>query len=162
MSLFAPLLALILTDDPPLKKLDFLLGDWESKESATGADGTKVDFTLKGTNRWVLDGTYLRIEESFEIPGRGKQENLIMMTYDARDKAYRAWWYTKGAGKPIEFTGAFVEKDFQLTSEAKAPYPALRVTYKLVTDGRYDATLEVGNDGKWRVQTVAGYRRTKK
>ena len=155
MVLFGLPIALLLQESP-LMKLSFLLGDWESKETTKGPDGKDLTFTLKGKNRWILDGTTLRIEESFEIPGVGKFENLILMTYDARDKVYRAWWFTNRGAKPVEFSGKFTDANFELAGER------LRINYKPTGDGTYDATLEVLREGKWESQTVAKYRRTAK
>lgn len=147
--------------DQPIKKLEFLVGDWQSKEEATSPDGKKTEFTLDGTNRWIFDGNALKIEESFQVPGVGKFENLILMTYDTRDKTYRAWWYTNRSPKPIEFTGDFVEKNFVLTTVSGST-PKLRVTYKNIGSDKFDAALEVDRQDKWVTQTVATYTRKKK
>lgn len=160
MALLLATLALI--QDQPIKKLEFLAGDWQSTESASNPDGTKTEFKLTGTNRWIFDGKALRIEESFEIPGTGKFENLILMNYDEREKVYRAWWFTNRSAKPLEFTGAFVDKTFVLTTVDRKPAPNLRITYKNITDAKFDASLEVERDGKWAMQTVAEYKRVKK
>ena len=137
-----------------LKRLAFLEGKWESHETAKGPDGKDVPFTLKGNNSWILEGTCLQIDESFEVPGAGKLANHILMTFDKRDKLYHVWWFTNSSAVPITFTGDWVEKDLVLTGER------LRILYHPLEAGHYKAELEVKRGEKWERQTVAEYKKT--
>lgn len=159
MTLSALVCLAALTQPSPLERLDFLSGDWDSKEVTSRADGSKVEFTLRGKNRWTLRKTFMRIEETFELPGQGPQENLILMTYDARDKVYRAWWYHAAGPKPLEFTGTFADGLLTLTTDPPPPASPLRITYRPKAPGHFDATLEVRIDGKWTERTRAIYTR---
>lgn len=140
------------TDDTPLQWLSFLEGKWESHETAKGADGKDVPFTLKGNNRWILEHTCLQIDEAFEVPGDGKFANHILMFYDKRDAKYHVWWFTNSSPAPITFVGDWQDKDLVLTGER------LRILYHPLEAGHYKAELELKRGDKWETQTVAEYK----
>jgi len=139
-----------------VKRLSFLEGNWESKETTQSPDGKPIDFTLAGTNKWILDGEYLQIDEAFEIPGAGKFSNHILMTFDKRDSVYRAWWYSSRSPRPTTFAGKWDEKgDLKLDDEAGR----VRIVYHPLEPGHYTAQLLVKDGETYRERTVADYRR---
>jgi hypothetical protein len=144
---------------PEITKLGFLVGDWTSKERALRPGQPPVDFTLTGKNEWALGGTHLKIEETLEIPNVGKRYNLIVMTYDAQAKLYRAWWHTAGNPRPMVFTGGFDGSKLVLTSEpaATGAGATLRVTYDPKSATEMDAWLEAKSGDKFEVRTEAKY-----
>jgi len=142
------------TDDP-LKRLSFLEGEWESKETTKGADGKEIPFTLKGKNTWILDSKYLQIDEAFEVTGEGKFANHILMTFDKGLKKYRAWWFTSRGSQPLTFTADWMEKDFVLSDERGR----LRITYHPLEAGHYKADVAVKRGEEWVTQTTAEYKR---
>lgn len=117
-----------------------------------------MEFTLHGKNDWALGGTALRIEESFELPS-GTVHNFIVMTYDAREKAYLAYWFTNSSPRPMSFKGTFEGENLVLVID-KAPGAIgadLRITYKPQSASVIDATLEIKDGDKYVVRTVAKY-----
>lgn len=150
--------------DSETKKLEFLLGEWESKETVHPPQGQKIEFTLKGTANWAMENRAIVVDESFEAMGQ-KVANHIVVRYNPASKKYRMWWYSNTAQEPIVFSGAF-EGDKKLVfvslpqAEGFARQPH-RITYNLIEAGAFDATLEVQYDDKWSLLTEAKYRRTK-
>jgi len=142
----------------PLNGLEFLLGNWESKEKTKGQDGKEIEFTLKGKNARTLDGRYLEIKEEFEIAGAGKFANLILMTFDPRLGKHRAWWFSNRSRAPIAFTAVKTEKNFVMTSDDDR----MRITYDILGDGHYKAVVDIKQADKWEPTTFAEYRRTSK
>lgn len=142
-----------------LASLDWLLGTWESKETSYSPDGKETSFTLKGKNTRALAGRYLKIEESFSLPGAGAMENLILIGYDPRAKEFQANWYSSNENTPTLFKGGWKDKDFVLSSAAIPGRPSLRIVYHPLESGHYRAELEVLRADKWEIATRAEYRR---
>jgi len=138
--------------------LTFLVGEWTSHETTKGRDGKEVPFDLKGKNAWILEGNFLQMDESFEVPGEGKFSNHILLSYDKAAKTYRAWWFASSNAKPLVFTGFRTEKTFVLSQEEGR----LRISYDLLEDGHYKARLEGKRGDEWSLLTEAEYHRTRK
>lgn len=132
-------------------------GEWESHETTKGASGKEMPFVLKGKNRWILEGRFLQIDESFKVEGT-KYANHILMTFDEAAKKYRLWWFSNGSSNPIVFTGERADQSLTMVQDAGR----LRIRYDFVKDGRYKAKLEVKRGEEWTEQTVAEYVRKKK
>jgi len=143
----AVLLVVLATPSDPV--FDKLVGEWTSKEESIRADGSKVAFTLKGTNRLVLGGSMLQIEEELALPAGRKSHNLILMRPEAG--GYQVWWHTDGQAKPLTFSGKADGNKLTLTGET------LKIEYDFVKDGFYKAQLLVKTGETWRVATVAEY-----
>lgn len=137
-----------------IKKLDFLIGDWTSVEQTTGPDGKPAEIRLTGHNEWALAKRFLQIDEQFTVGGAGDYRNHILMSYDARKKQFRAWWFTNSSPAPIEFAGEFSDDKLTLTSSSK-----LRIVYHDIKPTSYLAELEQEVDGKWTKRTEAKYTR---
>lgn len=160
LSLLPSAILLLLRPQTPIEGSDglkFLLGDWTSHETTKGADGKEIPFDLKGTNTWVLEGTALQMDESFEVPGQGKFSNKFLLSYDKGAKLYRAWWFSSSSPKPLVFSGQRTEKAFVLTQEDGR----LRISYDLLEEGHYKAIVEVKRSDTWALLTEAEYRRSK-
>lgn len=140
-----------------LQGLAFLTGEWTSHETTKDRQGKEQPFDLKGKNVWILEGTFLQMDESFEVPGDGKFGNHILLTFDKGAKKYRGWWFTNSSPQPLTFTGERAEKTFVLTQEAGR----IRISYDLLEDGHYRAKLEVKRGDNWQTETEAEYRRTR-
>lgn len=140
----------------PLARLHFLDGNWESKETTQGPDGKEIPFTLVGKNSWTLNDRYLQIDEALDVPGMGKFSNHILMTFDAKAKVYRAWWFSNSAPQPQVFTGKFGDTDFVLTDTAGK----MRITYHPLEAGHYKADVALRRSEKWEQITTAEYHRT--
>ncbi len=136
-------------------RLDFLVGDWTSIEKTTGPNGKPGEIRLKGKNSMVLSGTYLQIDEEFTVNGTGDYRNHILLSYDKRGKAYKAWWFTNSRPTPIEFTGQFEDHDFVLTTVP----PNLKIKYTAIEAKSFSAQLLRKNGDNWDVATDAKYTR---
>lgn len=146
-------------DVAPEKRLEFLLGNWESKEVTTS--GTQeIEFTLKGTNRWTLGGTTLQIDETFKIQDRDFANHILIRWIPAA-KHYKMWWFTKSGPEPLVFKGTFVSENnlvFEPFDEKDARQ--LKIIYDILGPGHYKARLEMKDGDKWVVRTRAEYKRT--
>ncbi len=144
-----------------IKRLEFLLGEWTSEEVAYPPGRDPVHFTLQGKNEWTLGETFLRIEESFEIPGAGKRFNLILMSYDAAQKAYVAWWFSNSSPRPFAFSGGFegAKLVFLSVTDPSRPGPSFRITYDPKSATEMDALLEVKSGEEFVRRTEAKYKK---
>ena len=138
--------------------LDRFPGDWTSKEEAVRPDGTKVAFTLAGKNRRVFQGKAILMEETLDLPGGRKAENLIVLRFDATAKKYKAVWQTDSNPEPMTFVGTATADTLSLV-EDKGNY---RIEYQFVKDGFFKAQLLAKQGAGWRVATNAEYTRSAK
>ncbi len=138
--------------------LDRFPGEWTSKEEATRPDGSKLAFTLDGKYRRIFQGKAILMEETLNLPGGRKSENLIVLRFDAVAKKYRAVWQTDGGPEPLTFTGTATADALSLVDDKGN----LKIEYQFVKDGFFKAQLLAKQGEGWRIATVAEYTRTAK
>ena len=128
--------------DPELRRLAFLLGQWEEEITYAGREAAES----KGQGRWVTRpdlGRYL----SFRYEGRGPEgvyRAMGMLTWDPQQQAYRMWWFDD-AGGVGEYRGNFRdENNLVLEHRGKADGRDFRerISYTRVEPGTVRTKIE--------------------
>lgn len=143
-----------------LKGLEFLLGEWTSKEVTKGPNGD-IEFTLAGSNRWAIGGKALLIEESFKIE-QNDYHNLVLIRPDPTTKTYRMQWNSNNAVAPMTFTGKYTSASELVFESEAGSRSALRIVYMLGEPGHYKARLERKVGETYDIVTRAEYTRKSK
>ena len=138
-----------------MKKLDFLLGQWEGEGWMEFAPGQRR--TFKGTEvvQSKLDGLLLAVEGRHlgQLGGEGKEVVVHtafgLVSYDDKAKRYRFQAFT-GRGNS-EDTEAKVTEGQWVWGMKVPQFGDVRYTIKLDEKGRWFEVGEVSQDGKaWR------------
>ena len=138
-----------------MKKLEFLIGDWQGEGWVEFAPGQRRTFKGTETVRTKVDGLLLTIEglHRGQLGGQGADvvihNAFALLSYDDKAKRYRFQGFTaRGNHEDTEakVTGA------QLVWAMKIPqFGDVRYTIKLDDQGRWFEVGEVAPDGKdWR------------
>lgn len=95
-----------------LRVLDRMVGTWDAvhimKPAVWTPDGDRTTSTIK--REWILDGRFL-LDTSKHSTG---QEGMSLLSFDARRKAYRSWWFNS-EGHRSQNHGEWHEKTQTLT-----------------------------------------------
>jgi hypothetical protein len=117
--------------------LAFLVGNWESPDSGTGARG---HFTLQPD----LDGKVLVRRNVAEIPQQGRHEDLMVL-YREGD-AFRAF-YVDNEGHDIHYAVVPGDRSATFTSDEVPGRPRFRLTYRQVEDAKLDIIFAIQPPG---------------
>lgn len=146
-----------------LKKLEFLVGNFTGDEKAFTEVG-EVPFTADIQSVWDLGGRYVRQEHKSKLMGED-WPGLLLLTFDADIKKYRAWWFDNGASKPMEMTGAFEGDTLVMLSKpyalSGAPPLEYRVQFKPKSATEIDVRLDSRKDKEYTPVIQATYTRKK-
>jgi hypothetical protein len=128
-----------------LRRLGFLVGQWEEDMSYAGEPGKM------GRGRWMarpVAGRYLTIYYEGEGPD-GPYRALGVLTYDQKESAYRMWWFDD-AGAVGEYRGDWSSED-TLTLEHSAKQDGRdfreRISYTRVGPDEVKTKIEQAWDG---------------
>ena len=92
------------------KKLDFMVGTWETEHTIPSREGEPTTVKGDATIEWVLQGSWLRHEFHAEFPGRGEVAMASMMNYSPDRKAYNFYMFDHFGGEAGTFYGDWVDK----------------------------------------------------
>ncbi len=93
------------------KKLDFLVGTWETEHTIPSGEGKPTVVKGEATIEWVLGGAWLRHEFRADFPGRGKVAMANMMNYSPDRKAYNFYMFDHFGGEAGTFYGHWADKN---------------------------------------------------
>lgn len=77
-----------------LDRLEPMVGEWDTEMTMT-MPGSDKPMTSKGSSsiKWGLDKNYLVEHVQGDMGEMGKFQGMSVMSYDAKDKVYRMWWF---------------------------------------------------------------------
>lgn len=112
-----------------LKKLSFMLGDWDLEESMTapGMDAMQSKATAEckmEMSRWVSS----RYKGNW--PGMGEVTGSMLISFDELKSKYVCVWVDSTQGSPMVATGDFVGKTLKLVS-ADYETPMGKMSFKI-------------------------------
>jgi len=154
-----------MTPPKEVKNLEsFFVGEWKGKITMTEPDGksTTADSTIAG--KMSLVGRYIESSHTFNVPGM-KWEGMMLATYDADAKTYKAWWFDSMAAGSMEMSGPLTGNKLVMTSKPiDMPGMAgmiMRATWEKVTDKSYKFLLEMKQGEGWATVISGKYDKVK-
>lgn len=140
--------------DAELAKLNFLTGEFDQTDTyADPASNEKIEVKSKTSSKWVLSKRYVRSEYFGEMPGMGKFEGMMMLTWNEVASKYEATWFDSTGGWHIKAQGAFEGETLTMISEEEE-MPGMgktqfRLSYKKVDDKKVEFKLDMKAGADW-------------
>lgn len=156
--IFFPVLVLSQEPQPTpqqmaMKKLEFMVGEWEGKSVVMGPDGKKLMAEGTETVQSKQGGSLLLIEGIFkaQIPGNAQpvtvHNALAMVHFDAKTNSYRMHSFRGGDYRPADVK--LSNKQFQWGFTDKGTQ--IRFTMNLTDKGEWHEVGEFSRDGqRWQ------------
>jgi hypothetical protein len=145
-----------------MKKLDFMVGNWEGDEKWWMGPGdptivkAKAAVTLEGSGRFLVS--------RFEEKGTplGDMSGLSVITYDPAEKVYKLWDFTANSQGTLA-QGNFEDGVFVVTmdTEGSGLKMKLKFFYKKLSDAEYELRIDASFDeGKtWLKSFLAVFKK---
>lgn len=138
-----------------MKKLDFLIGEWQGEGWTEFVPGQRRTSPITERVQPKLGGTVLMVEGLAKKKAPGSQEETVVhnalgvISYDAGAKLYRVRSYLAD-GRTTDAEASFVDEGFQWRFKAPQGW-SFRYTVKLTEKGEWFEKGEMSQDGKtWR------------
>jgi hypothetical protein len=138
------------TERAEMKKVEFLVGEWDGEGWVAFGPGPHKTFTIHESVQRRLDGLVVVLEGVGRSPGPGGQERithqaLATVAYDPRARVYRLSAYREGSG----FTNAEakVATNSLIWGFSDPRAGDIRFTIRLDDQGRWTETGETSRDG---------------
>ncbi|HWP31995.1 MAG TPA: DUF1579 family protein [Fimbriimonadales bacterium] len=162
-----------------LKKIEFLLGNWNTKEKYYGSSPEPYEGTMEISFQKALSGTFLQGNYKGSMKRMGKHEDIsfityfegmLLITYDNQSKKYRAWWFDvrwsdTPSMQPIELEGilegnrlVFTSKPYSMPGMGDA---IIRITYEKKNQNEVNFLLQTKGRGDFVKQIESVYTRGK-
>jgi hypothetical protein len=148
----AALAVCVAQQEPPrpaeLDKLDFLTGEFTQIDTVTGPTGEKTEVKdNKSSVKWSLGKRYIHAEYFGDMPGMGKFEGLMMISWNELISKYEGTWFDSTGGWHIKASGTFENDTLVLTSEAEEMPGAgkmfFRMSYKKLDAKKIEFKLDM-------------------
>ncbi|MDX2042602.1 MAG: hypothetical protein SF097_15380 [Acidobacteriota bacterium] len=153
------------TQAQEMKKLDFLVGEWQGEGWTEFVPGQRRTASITEKAQSKLNGTVLLLEGLGKTKVPGKQEEIVVhnalgvLSYDANAKLYRLNSFLAD-GRSTDAEASFVDGAFQWRMQV--PQMSIRYTIKLTEKGEWFEQGEMSQDGKtWRQFHEMTLRRVK-
>ncbi len=105
------------TRDEQHKKLNFLVGVWNTSHAVPSGDGEATIVLGEAVIEWVVGKSWLRHEFEAEFPGRGRVFMTNMMNYSPTKKMYNFYMFDHFGGEAGAFYGDWrVSNEIVLTA----------------------------------------------
>ena len=123
-----------------MKKMEFLMGEWDGEGWAAFGPGPRKTFTIHESVQRRLDGLVFVLEGVGRSPspdgkGRTTHQALATVAYDARARVYRLSAYREGSGF--------------ITAEAKLATDSLIWGFRDERAGDIRFTIRLDDKGRW-------------
>lgn len=143
-----------------LDKLDFIAGDFDCVDTFTMPAGEKTEVKSKTVSKWALDKRYIRYETFGEMPGMGKFEGMMMLTWNELIGKYEATWFDSAGGWSIKAHGDKVENDTLVLTSEEETIPEMgtmqfRLTYKKLDAKKVEFKLDMKMGDDWMNQMTS-------
>ena len=147
---------------PELKRLEPLVGEWESIDEHSPSDWASKGDKGKTRNKFyrALDNYCYLVDVSGDAPF-GKFKGHGIWFYDSKEAKYKIQWYDSFANH-LHGTGDFLndnELQFELKYHMLNSEIIERHTIKNVTKNSYDFIIETLIDGDFKLSSVSKYKR---
>ena len=133
-------------------ELEFMVGEWTTVHELPGRNGKSTTFSGVASIRRTLNGTFVRIEWSGTIEGRGDFSWMLMLNYSPEKKMHNCCLFDPSGGEPGMFYGdwtdentlvykaSFTEEDGSTTHQ--------RFTFVKVDPDTFTLTRAFSDDGE--------------
>jgi|GEM_PF-3378959 len=101
-----------------MAECDYMVGTWMGEETLFFG-GPPMKAKVKLTITKTLNGRFIHEKHEYQEPAMMKMmEGALMLTYDAKMKMWRAWWFDSSASHPMEMKGKGGGKDQVMLTDA--------------------------------------------
>ena len=142
-----------------LDKLEFMAGDFDEATTMTMPTGEKVETKGAVSAKWTLGKRYIRSENTGEMPGMGKFEGMLMLTWNELIGKYEGTWFDSMGGWHLKASGMLENDTLTLISE-EVEYPGagkmqFRMSYKKLDAKKIEFKLDLKMDGEFANQMTS-------
>lgn len=147
---------------PELRKLEFLVGEWESIDEHSPSDWASQGDKGRSKNKFyrALDNYCYLVDVTSEAPF-GKFKGHGIWYYDSEERKYKIQWYDSFANH-LQGIGDFISDNvlqFELKYRMQNVDIVERHTIKNITKDSYDLIIETLTDGEFKLSSESKYKR---
>lgn len=145
-----------MTPPPELKKLQMFVGDSLGKGKMYNPAGGTLTWTSVDKMEWALGGMYVMGRSKVTYQGMPASDGIMMMTYDPKDKLYKAWAFVSMMPGVMEMSGNFEDKALVFTSKpidfglGTGP-TTVKMTFEPKSTSELAYKMEMKDGEKWSV-----------
>ncbi len=107
------------SDNDENKKLNFLVGEWNTAYTLPAREGEPVTFEGEARIEWSVGGRWLLHEANANFPGRGEVFMTTLMNYSSRKKMYNLYLFDHFGGDAGVFYGNWTSEKNAIVVTAK-------------------------------------------
>ncbi|MBX3095675.1 MAG: DUF1579 family protein [Fimbriimonadaceae bacterium] len=131
-----------------VQKLSWLVGSFKGNDTFF-MEGQEASGSSTNVGSMILQNRYLRMDVTYEIPGLGKMDGMMLLTYNNAKEKYEGFWVDSMSDYTMRAYGVMEGNSLKLVSEeVDDPMMGGKVVYHITYTKNADGSVTMKLDLK--------------